>query len=135
MIVFEVIGGLILFAFLSLMSFIILPSLLGCFGFILFLMVFIALMVAFSASIGWFIVFVIACYALVAVIRVVRYSQLPDYDKYLTENLNVYNDGQVHCCNCGSAQLMHVGLFGLRSKLRYYVCMSCRKHLYRFKVL
>ena len=97
-------------------------------GFILFLIVFIALMVAFSASIGWFIVFVLACYAIVAVVRIIRYSQLPDYDKYLSQNMNVYNDGQLHCCNCGSSQLMHVGLFGLRSKLRYYVCMNCRKH-------
>lgn len=135
MIIFEIIGGLILFSVLSLFSFIILPSLFGCFGFLLFLGVFFALMVAFSASIGWFIIFIIISYLVLAIIRLIRYYQLPDYDQYLSQNVNAYVDSSVHCCNCGSTQLLHNGLFGLRSKLRYYICMNCRKQLYRFKVL
>jgi len=135
MIVFEIVGGLLLFAFFSLLSFIILPSIFGCFGFLLFLAVFLALIITFSASIGWFILVAAVSYLVLAAIRFIRYYQLPDYDKYLATNVNAYTNGSVHCCNCGSGQIMHSGLFGLRSKWRYYICMNCRKQLYRFKVL
>lgn len=135
MIVFEIIGGLILFVVLSLLSFVILPGLFGCFGFILFLGVLLWLIVTFSASLGWFIVLAIFSYLLIALLRIYRYYQLPGYDKYLASNINTYVGGTTHCAYCNSEHLRHAGLFGLRSKLRYYKCMKCHKHLYRFKVI
>ncbi len=131
----EIVGGLVLFSILSVFSFILLPTLFGCFGFILFLIVFFALLVYFSASILWFIGFVFISYLFLAIRKYFRYQKLPDYDAYLSQNVNAYVNGKVYCNSCGSEHIIHTGLFGPQSKLRYYMCMSCRKHLYRFKVI
>lgn len=130
-----IIGSLILFAFLSFFSFILLPSLFGCFGFILFLFTFFVLIIYFSASIAWFILFVFICYLLLGIRKYFRYKKIPDYDTYLANNPNSYVNGKVYCNNCGSEHITHTGLFGSQSKLRYFMCMSCRKILYRFKVI
>ena len=135
MFILEIIGGLFLFCILSIFSFILLPSIFGCFGLILFIIVFFSLVVYFSVSIVWFIGFLLVCYLLLGLVRYYRYWQLPDYENYLSTNSNAYFDGKLHCVNCGSSQIMHTGLFALNSKFRYYVCLNCRKMLYKFKVI
>ena len=133
MLFFEILGGLAVVGFLSMFGFIVLPSLIGCVGFILFLMIFLSLMLVVSVSLGWFILIAMIAYLVVALGKFIRYYKLPDYASYVSSN--GYSRATLACKNCGSTQLIHAGILGNRSKLRYYLCMSCRKALYKFKVL
>lgn len=133
--VLEFIGGFVFFAFMGILSLILLPSLLGCFGFILFWVVILGLVVFFSVNFIWFFALAIIIYSIVAVRKFIRYQKLPIYDDYLNNNVNVYADGRARCCHCGSDQLIAVGLFGFQSRWRYYMCMHCRRWLYKFKVI
>ncbi|MDD3267126.1 MAG: hypothetical protein PHC75_08115 [Burkholderiales bacterium] len=130
----EILGGFIFFSFISLLSLIIIPSIFGCAGFILFWIILISLVVAFSISFKWIGVAAIIIYGVLLFRRYLRYSNLPTYDDYLTDNPNIYQDG-VTCKHCGSHTIANRGLFGNSGKARFCVCLSCRKWLYRFKVL
>ena len=135
MLIMEIIGGFIFFGILSFLSLIILPSLFGCFGFILFWVVLLSLIIFFSINIGWFLLFAVIIYAVLLIRKYSRYQSLPDYDSYLLNNPNAYHDGKATCNVCGSEHLIHTGLYGNQSKSRYYVCLNCKSWLYKFKVI
>lgn len=133
-ILFEIIGGIVFFSFVSFLSLLILPSLFGCFGFVLFWAVIVGLLMLFSISIKWLLILVIAFYAIMFVNKYSRYNALSDYNQYLANNANVFVNGRVICNRCGSDNVINQGLFGKSSRLRYYVCSQCRSWLCRFKV-
>lgn len=135
MILFEILGGIVFFGIAGILSLLILPSLLGCFGFIAFWIVLIAILMVFSISIKWIIIFAAIVYAILLLNKWSRYTRLSDYDGYLASNANVYNNGKVVCKYCGSEHVINCGLFGKSGRLRYYMCLNCRNWLYRFKVL
>lgn len=135
MVILEIIGGLMFFGFMGFLSLLLLPGLFGCFGFLFIVVVLGSLIVFFSLNLVWVVLFGSAYYLLMAVFKYVRYNKLPTYDGYLAANPNVYQDGKVCCSFCSAEHISHIGLFGVRSKLRYYVCLRCRNWLYRFKVL
>jgi len=135
MLIMEIIGGFIFFGILSFLSLIILPSLFGCFGFILFWVVLLSLIIFFSINIGWFLLFAVIIYAALLMRKYSRYKSLPDYDSYLLNNPNAYHDGKASCNVCGSEHLIHSGLYGNQAKSRYYVCLKCKSWLYKFKVI
>ena len=131
----EIVGGFIFFIILSLLSLIILPSLFGCLGMVLFLVVLLGLIIFFSVNIAWFILIGLVVYAVVGIKKFFRYQRLPDYDSYLNNNSNVFVDGKAVCKYCGSSHIVQTGLFGFHSRSRYFVCTQCRGWLYKFKVL
>ncbi len=133
--ILEIIGGFIFFAVIGGLGLILIPSLLGCFGFILFWVIVLGLIVFFSVNFVWIALLAVVLYAVMAVRKFIRYSALPDYDTYLSDNLNVYHDGKVHCKHCGSDQIVQLGLHGLKSRSRYFMCLRCRQWLYKFKVI
>lgn len=133
--ILEVIGGIVFFAVIGGLGLILIPSLLGCFGFIFFWIVILGLIVFFSVNFVWIAALAAIIYLVMAIRKLIRYSALPDYDNYLSDNLNVYHDGKVHCKYCGSDQILQLGLFGLKSRKRYFMCLRCRHWLYKFKVV
>lgn len=135
MLILEIIGGLMFFGFMGFLSLLLLPGLFGCFGFLLVVVLLGGMIIFFSLNLVWVILFGLVYYIVMGGVKYLRYNKLPTYDSYLTANPNVYQNGQVCCSFCGAEHLSHVGLFGMRSKLRYYVCLRCRNWLYRFKVL
>lgn len=133
--ILEVLGLFVFFGLLGLLSLIIVPSIFGCLGFILFWAILLSLIVFLSINIGWFILIVLAIYVLLAISKYFRYRALPEYDIYLTDNQNIYENGQLHCKFCGSHNTVYRGLFGKNSNLSYYVCLKCRQWLCKFKEL
>lgn len=131
---FQIIGGLVFFSFISFLSLLILPSLFGCFGFVLFWAVIVGLLMLFSISLKWILIFALIFYAIMFINKYSRYKGLPDYNQYLATNVNVFANGRVVCKHCGADNVMNQGLFGTSSRLRYYVCGQCRSWLCRFKV-
>lgn len=135
MIILEIIGGFIFFGFVSLLSLLIIPSMFGCLGFVLFWACFVAVFMLFSISLKWIGICAIVFYAWMLIRKWIRYKKLPNYDEYLTINQNSYRDGHVVCNHCGSQHILNQGLFTRGGKLRYYLCLKCGSWLYRFKVL
>ncbi len=135
MVLLEIIGGLIFFGFMGFLSLLLLPGLFGCFGFLFIVVILGSLIVFFSLNLVWVIVFGSIYYLCMAGFKYLRYNKLPTYDGYLSTHPNVYHNDKVCCSFCGAEHISHVGLFGTRGKLRYYVCLRCRNWLYRFKVL
>lgn len=135
MILMEILGGLVFFGFLGFLSLLILPGLFGIFGFIFLIMLLIGLLVFFSLNFVWIVLFGLAYYVVRHVTKRLRYNKLPNYDDYLTQNVNVYQNGKAVCKYCGSEHLLQQGLFSPRDRSRFYSCLNCRQWLYRFKVL
>ncbi len=135
MILLEIIGGLVFFGFMGFLSLLILPSLFGIFGFVFLFILLIGLLVFFSLNFVWIFLFAISYYIVRSVTKYMRYNKLPNYDEYLSNNVNVYQNGKVVCKFCGSEHLTHQGLFSHRDRNRIYSCLRCRQWLYRFKVL
>ncbi|MEN9945685.1 MAG: hypothetical protein RLZZ293_71 [Pseudomonadota bacterium] len=135
MIIFEIMAGLVGLGVLSLLSLILLPSLLGCGGLMIFWIIFLLALVLFSIKLSSIIIFIGIVYASLLVYKLFRYQQLPDYSQYLQQRNYPPHDPAPICHNCGSFHLQQNGLFGRSSKLRYYQCTTCRRWLYKFKVI
>lgn len=131
---FEILSGFIFFSFISLLSLIIIPSLFGCAGFVLFWLIIFAFLIVFDISLKWLFIAAIVTYGILLLKRYNRYKNLPSYDEYLTSNADVYQNGVV-CKHCGSHNVINVGLFGKSGRLRYYMCLQCRSWLYRFRIV
>lgn len=135
LVLWEILGGILFFGFVSFFSLILFSSLFGCFGFIVFWAILIGLVVLLKISFKWIFITGVLVYAFLLLKKYLRYKGLPDYDGYLSNNSNSYVNGKVVCKYCGSEHLVHNGLFGRSGKLRYYACVRCRNWLYRFKVI
>lgn len=131
----EILGGIVFFGFISFLSLILLPSIFGCFGFILFWCILFAILTVFSISFKWLLICALIVYSVLLINKYTRYNKLPDYDGYLYNNSNVYNDGKAVCKYCGSEHITNQGLFGNSSRSRYYMCLRCRNWLYRFRIV
>lgn len=137
MIIIELFLGMLFFTLLGLVSLVLIPSVLGCMGFVLGWMLFLGVLIFFSINIGWFLLSAGIFYVLLTLAKYWRYVNLPDYTQYRMENNSVVAtpEDKVSCKHCGSFHISQRGLFGSRSKLRYYGCLNCRCWLYKFKVL
>jgi hypothetical protein len=109
----------------------------GCLGLIIFLLILSGIVVFVSVNFVWIILIGLIFYAISALVKYYRWHQLPDFTTYVTKHpqCKVDSSGGASCCACGSTQSMHNGLFGHKSKWRFYICTQCGTLLFRFKVL
>lgn len=135
MVFFEILTSLFLMGLAGLFSLILISSMFGCFGFMLFWGAMLGFFIILDISFKWLLIGILAFYGISITLKIIRYYQIPNYDEYLSVNANAYQHGQVVCCKCGSSSVANLGLFGMYGKLRYFACTRCRNWLYRFNVL
>jgi|APCry1669190731_1035312.scaffolds.fasta_scaffold75423_1 hypothetical protein len=111
------------------------PLIGGCFGVIIVFTILVGLIVFFSLNFVWFLLAGIVIYASSFVIKLIRWSKLPEVNEYLHAHPNSKLEVGVACHNCGSSNLNNQGLISKTGKLRYYTCSSCGTTMFRFKVL
>ena len=135
MIILEIMMGLFVMGLAGLFSLILISSVFGCFGFMLFWGAMLGFFIILDISFKWLFIGIFIFYGISILLKIIRYYQMPNYDDYLSMNANTYEPGQVVCCKCGSNSISNLGLFGHYGKLRFFICTRCRSWLYRFRVL
>jgi hypothetical protein len=123
------------FLFLLVFGAIFAPFLGGCLVLLLVLFILGSLIVFFSLNFIWFIIAGLILYSAGFIARFYKWYHLPDYNEYISLHPQCKLDTGVSCFKCSSDKTLHAGLFNKQSKLRYYICSSCKTMLFRFKVL
>lgn len=128
----EVISTFLLFLFIGAFFS---PLLGGCFSVMLVFTILVGLIIFFSLNFVWFLAVGGVIYILGFLHKYLRYRKLLDINQYLSAHPECKLDVGVACYKCRSSNLTNRGLFGNRSRLRYYTCAQCGTTLFRFKVL
>lgn len=128
----EVLGILFLFLlFGSIFS----PLMGGCLSVLMVFTILAFVFIFFSINFIWFLLAGSLLYVFGFVHKFIKWYKLPDINQYMTKYPNARESVGVSCCNCGSKDIIHHGLFHKTSKYRFYTCGSCGSVLYKFKVL
>lgn len=132
----EILGAIFLFGMLSFFSLILFPSIFGCMSILFVCAILGGAFLFVSTNFITVLAIILALYAWGLWNKFAKYKKLPTYDEFIaTSNHYINNNGAPTCSNCGFNNASNIGLFGPKSKYRYYVCSACSTPLYRFKVI
>lgn len=107
----------------------------GCLGLMIMLIMLGGFLLFFSLNFIWFILVGCLIYIASGAVKYYRWYKLPDLNSYLLKHPECRLDAGVSCYSCKSNHTAHQGLYGRRSKWRFYSCTQCGTTLFRFHVL